>query len=86
MEVAAGGDEKPPADAWKKTPEGGGENSSNVNNGGGNSSEKPKRKMKSPYQLEVLEQTYAGWFFFYFNFLGFDLLNKFGIFLIWFGL
>ncbi|XP_020268550.1 homeobox-DDT domain protein RLT2 isoform X2 [Asparagus officinalis] len=58
MEVSAGGEEKPPREAWKKTPESGGE-ISNANNNGGSNGEKPKRKMKSPYQLEVLEQTYA---------------------------
>lgn len=61
MEVSAGGEEKPPREAWKKTPESGGE-VSNANNNGGSNGEKPKRKMKSPYQLEVLEQTYAGLF------------------------
>ncbi|XP_072950973.1 homeobox-DDT domain protein RLT2-like isoform X1 [Typha angustifolia] len=48
MEIGDGGEGKPPPEGWKKpaaTPEGG---------------EKPtKRKMKSPYQLEVLEKTYA---------------------------
>lgn len=46
MEIADGGDGIPPPEGWKKTPEAG--------------EDKPaKRKMKSPYQIEILEKTYA---------------------------
>lgn len=50
MEIAEGGEGKPPPEGFKKpasTPEGG-------------EVKPPKRQMKSPYQLEVLEKTYAG--------------------------
>ena len=50
MEIGEGGEGKPPPEGLKKpasTPEGG--------------EVKPsKRQMKSPYQLELLEKTYAG--------------------------
>ncbi|KAH7686073.1 WHIM1 domain-containing protein [Dioscorea alata] len=46
MEVGDGAEGKRPSEGWKKTPESAGE--------------KPvKRMMKSPYQLEILEKTYA---------------------------
>ncbi|KAG0458121.1 hypothetical protein HPP92_023278 [Vanilla planifolia] len=45
MEIAECGDDKSPPEGWKKAPEGG--------------DKPPKRKMKSPYQLEILEKTYA---------------------------
>lgn len=47
MEIADSGDGNPPPEGWKKPPEGG-------------EDKPPKRKMKSPYQLEILEKTYAG--------------------------
>ncbi|KAJ6850982.1 homeobox-DDT domain protein RLT2 isoform X2 [Iris pallida] len=50
MEVAGEGDPNPPPEDWKKTPDAA---------AGGADSKAPKRKMKSPFQLEVLEQTYA---------------------------
>ncbi|XP_020683449.1 homeobox-DDT domain protein RLT2 [Dendrobium catenatum] len=46
MEIADSGDGNPPPEGWKKLPEGG-------------EDKPPKRKMKSPYQLEILEKTYA---------------------------
>ncbi|RWV94415.1 hypothetical protein GW17_00043045 [Ensete ventricosum] len=48
MEVGEGGEEKPPLppEGWKKPPAEGGD-------------KPPKRKMKTPYQLEILEKTYA---------------------------
>ncbi|WOL11018.1 hypothetical protein Cni_G19779 [Canna indica] len=51
MEAGEGGEEKqppppPPTDGWKKPPPEGGD-------------KPPKRKMKTPYQLEILEKTYA---------------------------
>lgn len=46
MEIADGEDGNPPPEGWKKPPEVG-------------EDKPPKRKMKSPYQLEILEKTYA---------------------------